>query len=884
MKTNFRPRSGHLVTNRLTFGLACAVVSAATTGLLHAKPDIRDGFFAAYPSAVGTRLDNLPSRSSHCGVCHYRFQGGGARNPYGALLESILGSYPKTVAGYRDANLTIANIDADGDGYTSWIEITATTYSNVPTFPGLTPANLGQVSGINSADIALIQGHLVPAAIVDTIPPIVTVTSPSGGSRTANTNGLITWTATDAGGIAGVSLFLSLDNGATYGPLALGIPNSGSYTWFPANRPTTQARVRVVAVDNAFNRGTNQNATAFAIISPPGGRVPTTLRDFDMPGTQPHELTAAITPPTDCASCHGNYNKAVEPYFTWQGSMMAHASIDPLFEANLVIANQDAPDSGDLCLRCHTYPGWVQGRSVPTSGAAMLTSDKTGVSCDICHRMIDPVYKPGISPTADEAILAALSFRGTNVGNGMLVIDPAATRRGPFTNAATGHEVIVSPFHRSAALCGTCHDVSNPVFEKDAQNVYSPNALNTVSGTFSAHRLGPVERTYSEWLHSSYNSSEGVYAPEFAGNKPDGRVATCQDCHMRDVAGHGADPAQYPGIPSRNDLPLHDLTGSSTWLPTLLTNLYPDQVNASAITAGVARATYMLQNAADLAIQDAGAQFKVVVTNNTGHKLPTGYPEGRRMWINVKFYDPAMTLVGESGAYDAATGILYRDAEARVYEVHPGIDTNLTSLLSLPVGPSLHFVLNNRIFEDNRIPPRGFTNAVFAAFGGAPVGHPYADGQYWDEASFTLPAGATRADVRLYFQSTSKEFVEFLRDENHTNTKGQEMYDLWADHGKCPPTRMAEATWTTPFFITSSRFVSGGAFRIEFLCRAGLTYTIQFTDSLAGTPVWNDFLNNGTKTPTGTTSFFVDDFSSGTSGAPSPTGSRFYRVSYTLGE
>jgi hypothetical protein len=63
-----------------------------------------------------------------------------------------------------------------------------------------------------------------------------------------------------------------------------------------------------------------------------------------------------------------------------------------------------------------------------------------------------------------------------------------------------------------------------------------------------------------------------------------------------------------------------------------------------------------------------------------------------------------------------------------------------------------------------------------------------------------------------------------------------------------------------------------------------LTYTIQFTDSLAGTPVWNDFLNNGTKTPTGTTSFFVDDFSSGTSGAPSPTGSRFYRVSYTLGE
>lgn len=883
MKTNPRPSGGGIVTERLSLGLASLVVWAATAGLLHAKPEIREGFFAAYPSAIGTRLDNLPSRSSHCGVCHYRFQGGGARNPYGAGLESILRSYPKTVAGYRDACLAIGYIDADTDGYSSTTEITATTYSNVPTFPGLTPANIGQVSGISSADLALIQDFLVPAATVDTTPPIVSVTSPSGGSRTANSSGLITWTATDSGGVAGVSLYLSLDNGGTYSPLALGIPNSGSYTWFPANRPSTQARVRVVAVDNAFNRGTNQSTTAFAIVSPPGGRVPTTLRDFDMPGTQPLELTAAITPPADCASCHGNYNQSVEPYFNWQGSMMAHASIDPLFEANLAIANQDAPDSGDLCLRCHTYTGWVQGRSVPTSGLAMLASDKTGVSCDICHRMVDPVYKPGISPASDQSILSILAFKGTNIGNGMLVIDPAATRRGPFTNAASGHEVIVSPFHRDAALCGTCHDVSNPVFEQDAQGVYSPNALNTVSASFSAHRLGPVERTYSEWLYSAYNTPQGVYAPEFAGNKPDGRVATCQDCHMRDVSGHGADPAQYPGLPLRNDLPLHDLTGSSTWLPLLLTNLYPNEVDAAAITAGVGRATSMLQNAADLAIKDAGTQIQVAVTNNTGHKLPTGYPEGRRMWINVKFYNQEMALVGESGAYDPATGILYHDTQARVYEVHPGIDTNLTSLLDLPLGPSLHFVLNNRIFEDNRIPPRGFTNAVFAAFGGAPVGHDYADGQYWDDAFYALPTGASRAEVRLYFQSTSKEFVEFLRDENHTNTKGQEMYDLWANNGKCPPTLMTQATWTTPFLVTSSQFVTGGSFRIDFLCRAGTTYTIQYTDSLSGTPVWKAFVNNGIKTPVGTASFFVDDFTSGTSGGPSATGSRFYRVSYTPG-
>jgi len=58
------------------------------------------------------------------------------------------------------------------------------------------------------------------------------------------------------------------------------------------------------------------------------------------------------------------------------------------------------------------------------------------------------------------------------------------------------------------------------------------------------------------------------------------------------------------------------------------------------------------------------------------------------------------------------------------------------------------------------------------------VGHHYDDGQYWDDTFYTLPAGATRAEVRLFYQSTSKEFVEFLRDENTTNTKGRSLRPL----------------------------------------------------------------------------------------------------------
>ena len=32
----------------------------------------------------------------------------------------------------------------------------------------------------------------------------------------------------------------------------------------------------------------------------------------------------------------------------------------------------------------------------------------------------------------------------------------------------------------------------------------------------------------------------------------------------------------------------------------------------------------------------------VRITNLTGHKLPTGYPEGRRMWIDIKAVDAAL--------------------------------------------------------------------------------------------------------------------------------------------------------------------------------------------------------------------------------------------------
>jgi hypothetical protein len=161
--------------------------------------------------------------------------------------------------------------------------------------------------------------------------------------------------------------------------------------------------VRAVATDNAFNTNQDDSDAVFTIESPPGGIAPTTLRDFDQPGSQPFEA-GILNPPAACAVCHGGYDPAVEPYGNWQGSMMAQASFDPLFKANMAIANQDAPDSGDLCLRCHLPRGWLQGRSVPTDGSQMLATDRSGVSCDFCHRLVDPFYDPGQNPAEDALV------------------------------------------------------------------------------------------------------------------------------------------------------------------------------------------------------------------------------------------------------------------------------------------------------------------------------------------------------------------------------------------------------------------------------------------------------------------------------------------------
>ena len=70
----------------LTLSLLAAFMTIVAAA--HGRNPYRQNFLEAYPSAVSSRLDDLPGLNNHCGVCHFAFGGGGPRNPYGLAVEA----------------------------------------------------------------------------------------------------------------------------------------------------------------------------------------------------------------------------------------------------------------------------------------------------------------------------------------------------------------------------------------------------------------------------------------------------------------------------------------------------------------------------------------------------------------------------------------------------------------------------------------------------------------------------------------------------------------------------------------------------------------------------------------------------------------------------
>jgi hypothetical protein len=543
-------------------------------------------------------------------------------------------------------------------------------------------------------------------------------------------------------------------------------------------------------------------ALALALLAlPAAAQLGTTSNDFAQPGTQAGGLNTPIFTVGGCTFCHADYDPDDEPFQRWAGSMMANSMRDPVFHAALTIANQDMAQAGEFCLRCHTPSGFLGGRTSTADTSLLTGTDFQGVSCHMCHRMVDPIADAA-NPFEDTAILAGLADAPDDAHNGQYVVDPDDHRRGPF-DLGPGffhHAWLQSPFHQESLMCATCHDVSNPAFDRvggaipAARDTYVLGALDAQHPTHAKEDEFPIERTYTEWSLSSFAAGPIEMGGRFGGNKT--AVSSCQDCHMPDTTGTACAPGL--GGTERTDLPQHDFNGANSWVPLAIYSLDQslvlydeDRANGQPLSVfeeAVARNKAMLRAASDLALTKVGNDLVARITNQTGHKLPTGYGEGRRMWINVKFYG-GKNVIQEHGHYDYA-GANLTTGDTKVYEILHGLDAAMSAQSGVPVGPSFHFVLNNVIEKDNRIPPRGFTNAAFEAGQAHPVGATYADGQFWDDTAYPIPAGATHALVSVFHQTTAKEYVEFLRDENVTDSKGDIVHDEWMAAGMSRPVLM----------------------------------------------------------------------------------------------
>ncbi|MSR45220.1 MAG: hypothetical protein EXS15_07705 [Phycisphaerales bacterium] len=548
-------------------------------------------------------------------------------------------------------------------------------------------------------------------------------------------------------------------------------------------------------------------------------QVPTSDADFFLPGTQPNKDSIAFEPilaSNNCSYCHGEYNMDVAPFDSWVVSMMGQSARDPVWHAALAIANQDANLAGELCIRCHAPGAWLGGRSATGDLSQFGAEDFDGINCHFCHRVVNPTagslsavgYPNNIDPTPDPEILGALSAEGllpdAALGNASFVVDPHDVRRGPFDdvpmNFHGGPELIFSPYHSDGAMCGTCHDVSNPVYSPLPSGQLVLNQLGQPHPTMDKGDMFPEQRTYSEWLNSTF-ATTGVSFPDnrFGGNHPTGVMKSCQDCHMPDQQGGGC--VFYDGDPKteRPNVPQHSFAGANTWVLRGVQTQMGDDAGYFGLTqervdASIARNIQMLRDASDMVLNQVGGQLAVKIINQSGHKLPTGYPEGRRAWLNVKFFDATGVMLAERGAYNMQTATL-NAGDTKVYLARHVIDEAIAAATHLPVGQMMHLALSNKVEFDNRIPPRGFTNAAFVEVGAAPIGYAYPDGQYWDTTNYAIPAGAKSAVATFYYQTSSREYMEFVRD-TALNGSGVTAYNLWVQHGRSAPVDMDSVSIT----------------------------------------------------------------------------------------
>jgi hypothetical protein len=523
----------------------------------------------------------------------------------------------------------------------------------------------------------------------------------------------------------------------------------------------------------------------------------------------------------------------------------------------------------DFCGTCHDVSNSAVGQLAPNAGTLNLNSAPGVTRSGHLGYPLQVLFDPN-DPNVpnDPAVLG-----GTEFTNGMAA----------FENPPYAYGIVERTYseYKASPLSSLRVFDNSPIPEPDFRSL-PPDLQDPRGSLYAAYMAATTQETRS-----------GDYVDG------DPRYFSCQTCHMRAITGRGCDKKDAP---NRLDQPMHDQTGGNYWVFPLIKyqdamgtlrlggGLSTEQIEA--IDDGTLRAGQHLTQAATLDVNGD----TVRITNMTGHKLISGYPEGRRMWLNIRWFNNGVEMTDqETGAWgklpiapiqnpvNTAQTFIPKsivnldDPRLKVYEVHPAmtrgwaqtllaVDDKLIANGNAPVyGPKVlgydrvtgaplgtiadlangtivghenadyfktfHFVLNNYVADDNRIPPyqmsydeaqiRNALPVPADQYGGAPGGV-Y---EHWDEFNIAqmAPQGATSAELTLYYQGTSWEYVQFLwlannctdpTDPNQSTAcatflglEGVNYLDAWVNaenlifefgpgnQTMVPPYPMATATW-----------------------------------------------------------------------------------------
>ncbi len=324
-------------------------------------------------------------------------------------------------------------------------------------------------------------------------------------------------------------------------------------------------------------------------------------------------------------------------YQQWNGSMHSNSWKDPVYRALLKLASSGTEGQADKLCMGCHTPIGLTTGEANPDGTGMSAISERGVQCEFCHNV----------------------SRARGIGNGAFVLTPWGLGRplkfGPFNDALSPyHDTTYSELHTKSAFCGTCHNVTHP---------------------FTAV---PIERTYDEWKDS-------IYAAQGIG---------CQECHMTPRPGKAA-----PAGKERDRVFTHWFVGANVMVPTMLgspthANIARENLQASATIEFLSPPTQVRP--------DDSVTMTVRVTNvGAGHKLPTGFPEGREMWVDFRVADASGKEVYRLGAVKEGR----TEPGTRSFKVIMADDAG--NVIDLELWKATHVV------SDTRLLPKGSADLVY---------------------------------------------------------------------------------------------------------------------------------------------------------------------------